>query len=373
MTEFFKLHSDNTSFFKLSNYMKNLSFYGYILAGHSVTNVINSVKLTGDLDFFANTEKSFLVAFNELFPFYKKFIIYPSMIEMIDDFHPRVNLIYNTSTFNNIVSNFDWDYCKCYWTPKLGLFSTFNCIASIKTKKLTIDDIFVKKYNNARIYKAIKYGYSFNGSFLRQKIEIFKYPIIFKKFLVNDKFYKLNVDELNEEKCSKTKLTCNYFNIKDVKNVKNTLKEIYKKISGKFKNNVLPILLTLENETSCLIKEYITKIIFKNPMVQFSTYYTLKFNKPLNMIDSDDEDYAIDSDDEDDIIDSDDVENKLIINETKNNIDSVNNNDEIINEIENYKTFKKITFKLLDLDKKELMKYILDSVNINKLKCDFED
>jgi hypothetical protein len=60
---------------------------------------------------------------NEMTPFYEKVCVYPSMIEMTNEKGnlPKINLIYTNLTPNSTIRRFDFDYCRCYWTPMLGL------------------------------------------------------------------------------------------------------------------------------------------------------------------------------------------------------------------------------------------------------------
>jgi hypothetical protein len=79
---------------KTREFINELSFDGYILAGNSVTNMIEGIPLQGDLDFWCKKEYKYMQAVYEMTPFYDEFHVYPSMIEMIkkDNTLPRINL-----------------------------------------------------------------------------------------------------------------------------------------------------------------------------------------------------------------------------------------------------------------------------------------
>lgn len=153
--------SDNWINDKTKKFLKKLSFNGYILAGNSVANMIEKIPLQGDLDFWAKEKHHFLKAFDEMYPYYDNFKIYPSMIEMISNNDlPKVNLIYTSLNNDKLINRFDFDYCRCYWTPS-SLVASDDCRRSIKTKFIKYPENWFHK----RILKAINYGYSFGSGF----------------------------------------------------------------------------------------------------------------------------------------------------------------------------------------------------------------
>lgn len=34
---------------------------------------------------------------------------------------PKINIIFTDLTPNGTIRRFDFDYCRCYWTPTLGV------------------------------------------------------------------------------------------------------------------------------------------------------------------------------------------------------------------------------------------------------------
>jgi alkylated DNA repair dioxygenase AlkB len=150
------------------SFLKKLSYDGYVLAGNSVANMIENIELQGDLDFWVMNRKDFIPAFFEIIKHLKnaKIGIYTSMLIIeSDDFVP-INLIYTDLEPNILIKTFDFDYCRCYWTPIFKIRATQSCIDSIFSKHIKN----VVEFNNtrfSRIQKAIKYGYTFDVKFWR--------------------------------------------------------------------------------------------------------------------------------------------------------------------------------------------------------------
>jgi hypothetical protein len=73
---------------------------------------------------------------NEMTPYYEAVAIYPSMIEMTNKSGnlPRINLIYANLSAERTIGRFDFDYCRCYWTPTTGVICMEGCRRSIQTK-----------------------------------------------------------------------------------------------------------------------------------------------------------------------------------------------------------------------------------------------
>ena len=161
--------SDNWVNEETWDFISNLSFDGYILAGHSVTNMIEKIPLQGDLDFWVQFHENYLNTFDEMAKYYKNFNLYPHMIEMYNDDNilPRINLIYTSLDTKKLLNKFDLPYCKCYWIPKINYNDMANdkTLTSIKTKLIPLTEINIYNIKNKRIVKALKYGYTFDNFF----------------------------------------------------------------------------------------------------------------------------------------------------------------------------------------------------------------
>jgi hypothetical protein len=231
--------------------LSNLTFDNYILAGHSVTNMITKNKLTGDLDFWIFSIKNFLDVVHEFikYKYYDIANIYSSMLELIDSSnkYPRINLI-NTSyeTGDQIINRFDFDYCRCYWTPNTGLKYGLGCQTCINTKLI----YYPNCVNNIqkRIKKALKYGYSFNDNYL-ESINYYKND----QLELEDKYHK--------------------FLYSDITNVNKTLIELSDQLQKIKNNKTYKELINLKNYDIVVLSDYIKKIIMKNPLTDYSINY----------------------------------------------------------------------------------------------------
>ena len=262
--------SDNWVNEETWDFISNLSFDGYILAGHSVTNMIEKIPLQGDLDFWVQFHENYLNTFDEMAKYYKNFNLYPSMIEMYNDDNilPRINLIYTSLDTKKLLNKFDLPYCKCYWIPKINYNDMANdkTLTSIKTK--LIPNLGITSYNhkNKRILKAVKYGYTFTKLFWYHYDNLILNP---------DKKQKTEPKELNYYHIKLEDLDPNEFKLDEIEiipsdktNVKLTLSEIanqYQKIAVTSKTK-LPILLKFTNEDIILLKKYIELIVLQNPL-----------------------------------------------------------------------------------------------------------
>lgn len=205
-----------------------LSFKDYVLAGHSVANMTRWESLKGDLDFWVLKDGDFTKIFNEFYHFYDEFKIYKSMIEMTDSSlkRPRVNLIYtNFKSGAEVIQDFDWDYCRCYWTPKSGIVFGLGCEECLKTKVIKYP---APNRMYKRVVKALTYGYKFLPSFWRKHLNLLKegtdiqnvklddlVPKEFKyhEFQYNDKYDTQVIEKLitQIEKIKSKGLECNGF------------------------------------------------------------------------------------------------------------------------------------------------------------------
>ena len=153
---------------KVWEFISNLDFNGYILAGNSIANMIEKIPLQGDLDFWVQKLDDYFTVFNYMHKYYDHFNLYPSMVEMIDtnEIYPRINLLYTNLDSVQLINNFDFPYCRCLWTPQTGIIYQNDCEKSIKSKQ--IQYINLKDIKNKRILKAINYGYKFDQLFWDQ-------------------------------------------------------------------------------------------------------------------------------------------------------------------------------------------------------------
>jgi alkylated DNA repair dioxygenase AlkB len=150
---------------RVINFIQSLSFNGYILAGNSVSNILEGVKIRGDLDIWVTNKDLYMDAVKE---FKDKgailFEIYPSMIDITIPDLPKINLILschenNHSRHSNhrTVLGFDFDYCKCYYDSK-SFYATEECMNTIFSKFIRYPKTNPRP---SRIKKAVSYGYSF--------------------------------------------------------------------------------------------------------------------------------------------------------------------------------------------------------------------
>ena len=94
------------------SFIEDLSFDGYVLAGSSISELINGIPLTSELDMYVENFMNYIKAFGELKTKYTKFELYPSTIKMSfenesenTDKLPFINLIYTKQK---------WGY-NCYY------------------------------------------------------------------------------------------------------------------------------------------------------------------------------------------------------------------------------------------------------------------
>ena len=252
------------------DFISNLSFNGYILAGNSVSNMIEKIPLQGDLDFWVQFDENYLNAFDEMAKYYKNFNMYPSMIEMYNDDNilPRINLIYTSLNTKKLLNKFDLPYCKCYWIPKINYNNMANdkTLTSIETKLISNLEITSYNLKNKRILKAVKYGYTFTNLFWYHYDNLILNPD--KKQKTEPKkleYYCIKLEDLdpNEFKLDEIEII-----LSDKTNVKLTLSEIanqYQKIALTPKTK-LPILLKFTNEDIILLKKYIKLIVLQNSL-----------------------------------------------------------------------------------------------------------
>lgn len=339
--------NDNWSNSKTKNFINKLSFDGYILAGNSVANMIEGIPLQGDLDFWVEKGKDFYKAFDEMYLYYDKFNIYPSMIEMLsnDDEMPKINLIYTEFTPEQTIKRFDWDYCRCYYTPETGIKKSKICEDSIKNKFI----IDPKNYFPNRIFKAVKYGYKFSPAFWEYNSYMIKNKEILEEVrcyrFSEKKPYDMKIENLDETKYKYKEIELKITDVNDVEMTLKNLCEQYQKIISEsdYSNYKLPVLVSLNKDNKELIVKYIKNIIMNNPLE--STNY-MEFKIGSKFVTRDKNKYILRKD----------AEEEKILN------DKYSDNDEIIVKKQSPKIVKKI------IDEKELHKEELDD------RCsDFDD
>ena len=145
----------------ITRYLKRLSFSNYVLAGNSVANIIEEIPITGDLDFFVNSD--YLKSFEEILAglVIVKVSVQPSLIDIrvkIETIEITISIIHSDYIDpKELIFKFDLDYCRAYINES-GIFAYEEALFSIATK--TINEPYnLRPY---RIQKAIKNGYSFH-------------------------------------------------------------------------------------------------------------------------------------------------------------------------------------------------------------------
>ncbi len=301
---------------KTLQFISSLSFDGYVLAGHSVTNMVNQTKIKGDLDFWVTDSTKYTKAFDEMYSSYKNFNIYPSMIEMYnnensdsEDSLPKINLILSDSSPCETINRFDFDYCRCYWTPNTGVVFGFGCKECIKTNLIKYPTSYV---NNKRIIKAINYGYTFTKSFWFERNHLIfgkKSNIKLEKGKLLEP-YEVKISELDEDKFEKTTGIINITDYKDIEQSIDEINNYFESNKHIVKNRSIPILINISNSSNNsnieynknIILEYIKNIILLNPLTssnylefQIGKYFINLKDKKINTIETE---YIANSDSE---------------------------------------------------------------------------
>ena len=278
-------------------FIKGLSFNGYVLAGNSVANMIEMIPLQGDLDFWVNKTTDFVNAFNEMSQHYQHFNIYPSMIELFnsDNILPRINLIYSNLEPTEVVYKFDWDYCRCYWTPRNQIYMANECSSSILSKNIK----YPRKNSFNRILKALKYGYRFTESFWFDNKHLIANPEI-KPTDYSTSIMDIKIEDLDLKKFELRDIE---IKVSDMTNIVQTLDELATQYHNVLKLNInefnqfkLPVLLTFDKESESfgMIEKYIESIVFNNPLTntnymdfKIGSYLVFYYNKFLVVQDDD--------------------------------------------------------------------------------------
>ena len=154
---------------RTGKFLKELSFDSYILAGGAVVDMIEG-KPMRDLDLWVI--KDSLVVLNEILEKYPDrnplFRLFPSMVEIISDDpkNPPINLIYSGKSADETIDEFDFDYCRCYYTHQTGIMAYQECLDCLKTRHIR-DPIIYGHIRPHRYLKSIKKGFHFDRKFYR--------------------------------------------------------------------------------------------------------------------------------------------------------------------------------------------------------------
>ena len=266
------------------NFIDSLSYDGFILAGNSVANIIENINIRGDLDFWVLQKEKYMDVLEE---FQRKgpilYDVYPSMIELVFENLPIVNLILSDMSIGQTVNSFDFDYCRCYYTQESGCVASEICLVSIFTKTICAENAY-GNIRPSRILKAIRYGYSFNRKFWffmqhlvknKQKLEcnICRINKIHKRYCYKymcDHFFDIPLSIRNDD-LDLTKFEQNSFNISvtNPTNIDNSIDELEKifRRNGDMRDMFrLPKLFSFTEKDFGLVKIYVSKIIMFNPV-----------------------------------------------------------------------------------------------------------
>jgi alkylated DNA repair dioxygenase AlkB len=273
--------------------MESLSFNGYVLAGNSVANMIEGIKIRGDLDFWVTDKNKYLQALDEFKSWGPRIHrIYPSMIEMEFLDKPMVNLIFSDQSPEQTVDCFDFDYCRCWYTRQHGIMGSQITLDSIRSKTIN-HEIEYGSIRPGRIIKAIKYGYRFNAKmwdYLNIYLKSSESPTCDQCKEMNNKKYHCNhpidvkLDDLNLFEFEQTIIDIRITDYTDIDLTCKELDLIFSKYHDMRKNNlILPILLIFKPEQFEYVVKYAEHIILMNP-VRNGNYLNLKFIKSRKMV-----------------------------------------------------------------------------------------
>ncbi len=283
-------------------FIESLSYKYFALAGNSVANMIENIPIR-DLDFWVLSADKFIDIFTEFSVKLENptYIIYPSMIEIKSKDVALVNLILSNKSIKETINEFDFDYCRCYYTKEKGIYASEQCLLSIFTKNIN-HEINYGNIRKNRILKALDYGYTFNRKFwCHHKLLICNKRISCKICTVvsqetNDPWhgcrhvsywttpYYVSLEDLDMNEFEKKYLKIDLTDAtQDVKNIDFT--EIKDIIANAYARNwndtgqlMLPKLLVTNDKL--IVKEFISNIIMFNP-VRAGNY--VNFNVGLNI------------------------------------------------------------------------------------------
>lgn len=274
----------------ITAFLNSLSFNHFFLAGNSVANMIENVPIIGDLDFWVSDSTKYVDVLKE---FKTKnptsYNIYPSMIEMIFPNLPIINLILSNKSPQETAQEFDFDYCRCFYTNQMGPIASLTCLTSIFTKTIShpAPPEYIR-YN--RILKALRYGYSFNYEFWNIFSRFLKKQLICNICRITNSSHcnhhsvmtTITPIKLNDLQLMKFEQCTFGIKITDITNVNNTISELSRIFNHYYGIQMahlkLPKLFSLFPNQFYLVKEYATKIVMLNP-INHGDYWGWRINK----------------------------------------------------------------------------------------------
>lgn len=142
-------------------FINSLVFDGYFMAGNCVANIIEGKEISGDVDLWVSDFTYFLPAFNEIVGTREFSVdIYQSCLIILMDGTKPVNLIYSGESPERTITNFDFDYCRAFYTPSLSKARN-ECLECLRTKIIRMP----QRFSTKRVEKALKYGYRFSRKY----------------------------------------------------------------------------------------------------------------------------------------------------------------------------------------------------------------
>lgn len=263
MTDYFNDWCDQS----IKKFLLQLSFNGYILAGNCVANMIQNRMLQENLDFWVKNRSDYLIVLEEFAKFGHKFNVYQSMVEIIGENIPKINVFFSNMSKLSLIQSFDFDYCRCYWSPKTGVVATVDCLFSIEKKMIRR-----AKYKNCmddEIIKAVNNGYRFNAKFWQSHKDMLLH--------VNEILYGIqdfesfvNIDLNNLIQIPKKSFIFKYDD--NMSNINATLEQLAIQISLHRPINLIYVkMLSFNNNNYNLMRKYIKSIVLLNPFCQRQT------------------------------------------------------------------------------------------------------
>lgn len=262
---------------KTWDFLSDLSFDGYILAGNSVANMYEQIPLQGDLDFWAKDYNKFVQALHSMIKYYSNFKLFPSMIEMSNELVnpledlPTINLIFTQLSPNQTIDRFDFPYCKCWWTPSDGLNIEPSAEEAIKTKNImftTPND--PKSITYKRILKAVKYGYKFTNKFWSELNHLIINPDAKVNYCGDNSINKIQIHKVDLEDLDmkQFELIDTSIEVTNKNKINDTLTELYLQYEkiAMTPNAKLPVLLKFNSDEIQLLFRYSKLIISVNPL-----------------------------------------------------------------------------------------------------------
>lgn len=261
---------------KVFEFINLLTFDGYILAGNSVSNILNEIELQGDLDFWINDRDTYIKTINEFLQYYNVAHIYPSMVEMINTTSnlPRINIVFTLLNPNDTINSFDMDYCRCYIDNTRKIYATSECLASLRSKII----MSPKHLQPHRLVKALKYGYMFNACGFKPYL----WMINDEKFKQICNLYTETLDiSVNDIKSYLMEESTLKLVIKNIFDVNYTLHKLVLQLKLLTQSTIKfrkPLLILDTTEKLLMLNDYVKNIVLKNPAYS-AAYDTIHLGK----------------------------------------------------------------------------------------------